>query len=257
MQLVDSHCHLYLEQFNEDRDEVIHRAMEAGVEAFFLPNIDSETIDSMNALAQKYPSNCFPMMGLHPTSVKENFKEELAIVKRELSTGKYCAVGEIGIDLYWDKAHQQEQVRAFEQQIAWAKEMKLPIVIHARDSFNEIFEVVDRMNDEHLTGVFHCFTGNLDQAKKIMGYGGFKMGIGGVLTFKNGGLDKFIAEIPIEYLILETDAPYLAPSPYRGKRNESAYLKEILTKLSGLYDLKEDEVASITSSNALELFNMK
>lgn len=257
MTLIDSHCHLYLPEFQDDLDQVIQRAEKIGVEKFFLPNIDSTTHQSMLSLAGKYPGKCFPMMGLHPTSVKENFKEELALVHRELKTNHYVAVGEIGIDLYWDKTFLKEQLEVFETQITWAKECALPIIIHCRDSFDEVFNVVDKLNDDKLSGIFHCFTGNREQAQKVMDYGGFKMGIGGVVTFKNGGIDKFLREIPIDYLVLETDAPYLAPVPYRGKRNESAYLAEIVKKLAEIYTLSEDEIAEKTSQNCLEIFKMK
>ncbi len=256
MRLIDSHCHLYLEEFENDIQEVIQRAMDQGVDKFFLPNIDSSTTDSMNGLASKYPDNCFPMMGLHPTSVKENFKAELEHVRAGLESGKYKGVGEIGIDLYWDKAFIKEQVEAFETQIEWAKEFSLPIIIHARDSFPEIFASVDKLNDDKLTGIFHCFSGTLEDAKHIMNYGGFKMGIGGVVTFKNGKIDQFLDQVPLENLVLETDSPYLAPVPYRGKRNESSYLKEIVKKLSSVYSVSEEIIAEQTTRNSLEIFQL-
>lgn len=256
MTIIDSHCHLYLPEFDEDLEAVMQRAADAGVEKFFLPNIDSTTIDAMNSLVRNFPDKCIPMMGLHPTSVKENFREELEIVETELSSGKYVAVGEIGIDLYWDKTFFPQQKEAFEFQIELAKKSNLPIVIHARDSFREIFEVIDRLNDESLSGIFHCFTGSLEDARRIMSYGGFMMGIGGVVTFKNGGLDKFLGEVPIENIVLETDSPYLAPVPNRGKRNESAYLKEVVRKLADIYNLDEDEIADMTTANSLKIFNM-
>jgi TatD DNase family protein len=257
MTLIDSHCHLYLPEFQADLDEVVGRAERLGVEKFFLPNIDSTTLQSMLSLSEKYPGKCFPMMGLHPTSVKENYKEELALVESELQKGSYVAVGEIGIDLYWDKTFLKEQIEAFETQIGWAKLHGLPIIIHCRESFDEVFSVVDRMNDDRLSGIFHCFTGTKEQAKKIVDYGGFKMGIGGVVTFKNGGIDKFLEEIPLENFVLETDAPYLSPVPYRGKRNESAYLVEIVKKLAEIYKLPESDVAEKTSENCLAIFKMK
>ena len=256
MVLIDSHCHLYLEEFSSDIDDVILRATKAGVEKFFLPNIDSSTITQMNELASRYPGKFLPMMGLHPTSVKENYLKELERVEEEFSKGTYVAVGEIGIDLYWDKTFLKEQIVAFEKQIEWAKRMKLPVVIHSRESFDEIFEVIDRQNDRDLTGIFHCFTGSLEQANKIMAYGGFKMGIGGVVTFKNGGLDKFLSQVPLEHIVLETDSPYLAPVPYRGKRNESTYLVEIVGKVAEIYDLTAEEVADRTTRNSLEIFKM-
>lgn len=194
------------------------------------------------------------MMGLHPCSVKENYKEELELVEIELATGKYIAVGEIGLDLYWDKTTLNNQVDAFRTQIRWAKELGLPIVIHARDAFQEIFEVIDQLNDEKLFGIFHCFTGGREEAEKIIAYGGFKMGIGGVVTFKNGGLDKALADVPIDHLVLETDAPYISPAPNRGKRNEPAYLTFVVEKLAEIYSLSTAEVENITSKNALEIF---
>jgi len=257
MQIIDSHCHLYLPEFQNDFDQVISRAKEVGVQKFFLPNIDSSTTQQMLKLVEDYPEVCFPMMGLHPTSVKEDFKEELEKVENELKKGKYVAVGEIGIDLYWDKTFLNEQIEALKTQIKWAKEYKLPVVIHARDSFQEIFEVIDQLNDGSLKGIFHCFTGSIDDAKKIMDYKGFKMGIGGVVTFKNGGIDKFLNEIPLSNFVLETDSPYLAPVPYRGKRNESAYLVEIISKMSDIYSVSKEEIAETTSRSSLEIFNVK
>jgi len=257
MNIIDSHCHLYLPEFQNDLDQVIIRAREVGVQKFFLPNIDSSTLKPLLKVVSDYPEECYAMMGLHPTSVKENYKEELEIVERELTKGKYVAIGEIGIDLYWDKTYLKEQVDVFERQIIWAKEHNLPVVIHARDSFQEIFEVLNRLNDDSLTGIFHCFTGSIEDAKKIMNYGGFKLGIGGVVTFKNGGIDKFLNEIPLNNLVLETDSPYLAPVPYRGKRNESAYLTEILLKIADIYNLDKDEIAETTSLSSLEIFNIK
>lgn len=237
--------------------EVIARAKEKGVEKFFLPNIDSTTIDSMWNLTIEYPGVCFPMIGLHPTSVKENYIDELKKVKEELDKKRYCAIGEIGIDLYWDKTFLNQQRDAFRSQINLAKEFDLPVVIHSRESFNEIFEIVDEENDENLKGIFHCFTGSKDDAIRIKNYGGFKLGIGGVVTFKNGGINKFLSEIPLEYLVLETDSPYLAPVPYRGKRNESAYLIEIAQKLAIIYNKEVNDIAEITSSNSLEIFGLK
>lgn len=254
MQFIDTHAHLYLDKFENDIDQVILNAIESGVTKMFLPNIDSSTIKSMNELAAKYPENCYPMIGLHPSDVKDNYKEELAIVEKEAKTGKYIAIGEIGIDLYWDKTFLPQQQEAFAFQIELAKKYKLPIAIHARDSFDEIFEVLDLHNDDQLEGVLHCFTGNLEQAKRIINYGGFKLGIGGVATFKNGGLDKVIPHVNIEHLILETDAPFLAPTPYRGKRNESQYIPIIADKIAQLKDMKIEKVAEETTKNALELF---
>ena len=208
----------------------------------------------MNHLAAKYPGNCFPMIGLHPSDVKENFEDELAIVKKEAETGNYIAIGEIGIDLYWDKTFLKQQQEAFAFQLELAKSHHLPVAIHARDSFDEIFEVLDQHNDDTLSGVLHCFTGTLEQAERVIDYGNFKLGIGGVVTFKNGGLDKVIPHIDLEHLILETDAPFLAPTPYRGKRNESQYIPIIADKIAQLKNIKIEEVAETTTQNALELF---
>ncbi|PCH97053.1 MAG: hydrolase TatD [Bacteroidetes bacterium] len=256
MLLTDSHTHLFLEEFDEDIDQVIDNAIQKGVERIFLPNIDSTTIEALNNLVQKYPAQCFPMMGLHPGSVKANYLEELDIIKAELKAGSYCAVGEIGIDLYWDKTFIKEQEDAFRQQILLAKELKLPIVIHARDSFQEIFNIIDHLNDEQLSGIFHCFTGTIDDSKRIIEYGGFKMGIGGVLTFKNAGVDKVVEQIALEHLLLETDSPYLAPAPYRGKRNESAYIIEVANKLAELHCCSIEEVAKVTTENSIEIFKV-
>ena len=254
MILTDTHTHLYANQFDEDRTEMIQKCIDDGISRLFLPNIDASSIGGMMELEKQFPSNCFPMMGLHPTSVKENYLEELAIVKKWLSKHKFCAIGEIGIDLYWDKTLLQLQQDAFKTQINWAKELGLPFVIHCRDAFDQIFEILDELNDDKMKGIFHCFTGNVDQANKIVNYGDFKIGIGGVVTFKNSGLDKTVEQIDIEHLVLETDSPYLAPAPYRGKRNESGYLLNIADKISDIYQISIEEVAEITTQNSKEIF---
>ncbi|MCG8573418.1 MAG: TatD family hydrolase [Flavobacteriales bacterium] len=256
MKFVDTHTHLFTPQFDEDRSEVVQRAINSGIETLLLPNIDVESIESMHQLCEDFPQNCFPMMGLHPCSVKENWEDDLAIIKEHLFTKKYVAVGEIGVDLYWDKSTLDIQQKAFAQQIEWAKELGLPIVIHVRDAFEETFEVVDQLNDEKLTGVFHCFTGTPEQAKRILDYGGFKLGLGGVLTFKNSGVDKSISDIDLEHLVLETDSPYLAPTPNRGKRNESSYLTYVASKLAEVKGIRIEEVAEVTTKNAKELFKL-
>jgi TatD DNase family protein len=256
MPFVDTHTHLFSPSFDEDRTEIVHRAIKAGVETFLLPNIDIESIEPMYQLCAQFPQNCFPMMGLHPGSVDENWEANLAIIRKHLFERKNCAVGEIGMDLYWDKTFVNEQAEAFRQQVSWAKELNLPIVIHAREAFDEIFAIVDELNDERLTGVFHCFTGTLEQAKKIQNYGGFKLGIGGVLTYKKAGLDELLKDIDMSELILETDSPYLPPTPHRGKRNESAYLLHIAEKLADVKGITLAEVAKITSKNAHELFKL-
>lgn len=255
MMITDTHTHLYAEQFDEDRDQMIHKALKLGVKRFFIPAIDGSYYERMYALEKAYPENIFLMAGLHPTHVKTDFKKELEIVKMQLNSHKFYAIGEIGMDLYWDKTFVKEQQEAFLLQISWAKERGLPIVIHCREAFDEIFEVLDEVNDDRLFGVFHCFTGNLQQANQIINYG-FKLGIGGVVTFKNGGLDKFLADIPLEHIVLETDAPYLAPTPFRGKRNESGYIINILDKLVAIYTLSPDEIARITTQNSQEIFGI-
>ncbi len=255
MIITDTHTHLYSEQFDEDRIKMIHRAIEAGVSRFFVPAIDSTYLNAMLDLEKSFPKNIFLMMGLHPTHVKENFEEELAIVKHWLDKRDFYAIGEIGIDLYWDKTLLKQQQIAFKTQIAWAKERNMPIVIHCRDAFDEIFEILEVLKDEQLFGIFHCFTGNLEQAKKAISYN-MKLGIGGVVTFKNGKIDQFLHEIPLEHLVLETDAPYLAPAPFRGKRNESSYITKVLDKLAEIYKISPQEIAEITTQNSKNVFGI-
>ena len=255
MIITDTHTHLYSEQFDEDRNEMVQRALNEGVSRFFIPAIDSTYLPAMLALENEFPKNMFLMMGLHPTYVKENVKEELAFVKEWLDKRPFYAVGEIGIDLYWDKTFLQQQQDAFKLQIEWAKEKNLPIIIHCRDAFNEIFEVLEEVKDEKLFGVLHCFTGTLEQAKKAISYN-MKLGIGGVVTFKNGKIDQFLNEIPLEHIVLETDAPYLAPTPLRGKRNESSYITKVLDKLVDIYDLTPQKVAKITTQNSKDVFGI-
>lgn len=251
--LIDTHTHLYLKQFKDDIDETLQRARQEGIQSFYLPNIDSTTIESMLDLEKRFPNECFPMMGLHPCSVKANYKEELTISKKWLEKRPFCAVGEIGIDLYWDKTFLEEQKKAFIEQAGWAKELNIPIIIHARESLDILIELVKQEKDDRLNGIFHCFTGNEEQAKKIMDLG-FYMGIGGVVTFKNGRLDKTVKNIPLEFLVLETDSPYLSPVPFRGKRNESAYIKHIATKLSMVKNVDLEEIAITTTANAKKIF---
>lgn len=255
MVLTDSHTHLYSEAFDDDRDKVIKNALKNGVERFFIPAIDSSYTDAMFALEKAYPNNMFLMMGLHPTHVKENYMEELRHVEVLLSKRKFYAVGEIGIDLYWDRTFLKEQQEAFRYQIRLAKKHGLPIVIHCRDAFDEIFEVLEGEKGKGLYGIFHCFTGTLEQAKKAISYN-MKLGIGGVVTFKNGKIDTFLKELDLKNIVLETDAPYLAPVPYRGKRNESAYLVHVVDKLSDIYDKDTEEIADITTENAKTVFGI-
>ncbi|MEN9915231.1 MAG: hypothetical protein RL528_1998 [Bacteroidota bacterium] len=256
--IIDTHAHLYAEEFSEDQTEVFTRAAAAGVHYFLLPNINSESIPLMEKLMKEH-KNTIPMMGLHPSYVKENWMEELKIIETHLfkNPSKYCAVGEIGMDLFWDKTFIEAQKIVFRTQISWAKKLKLPIVIHARDAFEEIFEILDEENDEFLKGVFHCFTGSKEQATKILDYGGFKLGIGGVITFKNSGLTEVLNSIELKHLVVETDAPYLSPAPFRGKRNESSYLSYIIEKISGIYKLSDAIIAEVTSQNAIELFQLE
>ncbi|WP_203229429.1 TatD family hydrolase [Aureibaculum marinum] len=255
MIVTDTHTHLYSEQFNEDRSEMMQRAFDAGVSRFFIPAIDSSYNNAMFALEKSYPDHVFLMMGLHPTSVKENYLEELNIVKQWLDKRDFYAVGEIGIDLYWDKSLLKQQQEAFKIQIAWAKEKELPIVIHCREAFDEVFEVLEEVNDDKLRGIFHCFTGNLEQAKQAISYN-MKLGIGGVVTFKNGKIDQFLNKIALEYIVLETDSPYLAPTPFRGKRNESSYIINVLEKLATIYNLSPVEIANITTENSKQVFGI-
>ena len=255
MKLIDNHTHLYVEAFDEDRDQVIEKAIAVGVERFYLPAIDSTYTARMLDLEKKYPDHIRLMMGLHPTHVKENYKEELLHVEQFLAKRNFAAVGEIGIDLYWDKSFLKQQQEAFDAQISWAKEKELPIVIHCRDAFDEVFEVLEGHKGEDLSGIFHCFTGTKEQAEKAIGLN-LKLGIGGVLTFKNGKIDQFLDQISIDHIVLETDAPYLAPAPFRGKRNQSEYLIYILRKLSEVHQRTEKELASLTSQNALAVFKL-
>jgi len=253
MQLIDTHTHLYSETFDEDRGAMIQRALSCGVTDFFIPAIDSTYTERMFALEKKYPNRMHLMTGVHPTHVKENYKEELNHVASLLKKRSFCALGEIGIDLYWDKTFLKEQQEAFDLQIQWAKERKLPFVIHCRDAFNEVFEVLDGHDSKDLRGIFHCFTGTLDQAKQALSYN-LKLGIGGVVTFKNGKIDQFLNQIPLSEIVLETDAPYLAPVPFRGKRNESSYIQEVASKVAEVYNLPFAEIAAVTSKNALAIF---
>lgn len=253
MQLIDTHAHLYSEEFNEDRAEMIQRALEAGVTRMYLPNIDSTSIEGMLELEAQYPGQCLAMMGLHPCYVKDNYQEELALVKSWLEKRSFPAIGEIGIDLYWDKTHVKEQEEAFLTQVEWAKQYDLPIVIHSRESMDMILELLQPVRHPRLRGIFHCFTGSVSQAEAAIELG-FLLGIGGVLTFKKSGLDAVLSEIALQHLVLETDAPYLAPTPFRGKRNESSYVLKVAEKLAEVKGVSVNEVAEITTQNALQLF---
>ncbi len=253
IQLIDTHCHLYLDAFKQDIQEVIERSVYEGVEQFILPAIDSSEVENLLNLEKAWPENCFAMMGLHPCSVKENHLEELQIVKDWLARRNFVAIGEIGLDYYWDKTFAKEQQAAFHEQIEWALKYDRPIVIHSRNSTEDCISIVKEHQDGNLSGIFHCFSGDTDAAEKIIDLG-FHMGIGGVLTYKNSGLAEVVKNIPLEYLVLETDAPYLAPVPFRGKRNESSYLLYIAAKLAELKNIPIEEVAAVTTANAKKIF---
>lgn len=253
--ITDTHTHLYSEQFDEDQKAMMLRAKNAGVSRFFIPAIDSTYTERMFQLEKDFPKDVFLMMGLHPTHVNENYLEELAHVKNWIDKRHFYAIGEIGIDLYWDKTFLTQQQEAFKTQIQWAKEKKWPIVIHCREAFDEIFEVLESEKSEDLFGIFHCFTGTKEQAEKAISYN-MKLGIGGVVTFKNGKIDQFLHEIDVKHIVLETDSPYLAPIPYRGKRNESAYITHVIDKLGSINGLSFDEIAAITTQNSKDIFGI-
>lgn len=257
MRLIDTHSHLFLEEFSEDLPQVIERARSAGVTHIFMPNIDSTTIDSMLSVCNTYNDYCFPMIGLHPTSVNADYEKELEIVARELrSFNKYIAIGEVGMDLYWDKTFLKEQQIVLDKQINWALEYDLPVVIHCRDAFGYIYNVLEPYKNTSLKGVFHSFTGTDDEAARILEFSGFLIGINGVVTFKKSRLPEVLTKIPLEKIVLETDSPYLIPVPNRGKRNESAYVKDTLMKVSDIYRMSPEAVGRVTSENALKVFGM-
>lgn len=252
--MIDTHSHIYSEEFDTDIADAIERSKNAGIKHIILPNIDSESLPRMLALEANYPDYCSAAIGLHPTSVKSDFQNELAIVKSELERRKYIAVGEIGIDLYWDKTFLNEQIICFQQQIEWAIEYKLPVIIHTRNSFRETMDALKPYKNEGMTGVFHSFAGSLTEAEEMLEVGGFYLGINGIITFKNSGLAETVSKIDIQNIILETDSPYLTPTPYRGKRNESAYLALICKKVAEIFGISQDEVSKITTQNSLKLF---
>ena len=260
MRLIDTHTHQYMSKFDLDRPESIERCLEAGVDTLLLPNIDVESIPRVLSMMEKWPGVCHGMMGLHPCHVDGDFENALSVIKNQLDNppeGKsFIAVGEIGMDLYWDKTYLEQQKLAFIEQCAWAKERNLPIVIHVRDSWEELFETMDKVNDDELRGVFHCFTGGHKEALRALEYGGFLLGIGGVSTYKNGGLDKLLPEVGLENLVLETDSPYLSPVPFRGKRNESSYVRHVADRVAEILNLTTEEVAQVTTENAVNLFKL-
>lgn len=253
MELIDSHAHIYLEEFDNDRPQVVENAQNAGIQRIYLPNIDSGSIDSMLNMCEDYPDFFRPMMGLHPTSVKADFYQELEKVGNWLDQRKFAAIGEIGIDLYWDKTWYQQQKEAFQIQLKWAMEKDMPIVIHSRDSFQEIFQAIDEVNDGSLHGIFHSFSGSLEEARHILDLG-FYIGINGIVTFKNSSLDEVVRHIDMERLVLETDSPFLAPVPRRGKRNESSYVRYVADKIAEVKQLPVEEVADVTTRNANRIF---
>ena len=255
MELIDTHTHLYVEAFDLDRAEMMERATAAGVTHFFVPAIDSTYTERMYALEKSYPEVVHLMAGVHPCHVKQDVEEELNKVAAQLKQRSFCAIGEIGIDLYWDQTYLKQQQEAFSKQIEWAKQYHLPIVIHCREAFDEIFEVLELERDNDLFGIFHCFTGNIVQAHKAISYN-MKLGIGGVVTFKNGKIDQFLNQIDLKHIVLETDAPYLSPVPYRGKRNESFYILQVLDKLATVYGESIETIAKITTQNSKEVFNV-
>lgn len=251
--MIDTHTHLYDEETTELQDEHIIRAIRAGVEKLYMPNCDSSTIDSMMALAIRFPENCFPMMGLHPCYVKENYRDELAIVEHQLSQNKFAGVGEVGLDFYWDRNFAPEQKIAFEQQIDWALQYKLPVIIHSRSSTKECIDIIRKKQNGNLTTIFHCFSGTVAEAQEVVALGGY-LGIGGVVTYKKTTLPEVLLAVSLDNIVLETDAPYLAPVPYRGKRNESSYLPIIAQKIAEVYEVDTEEVSERTSKNAQKIF---
>lgn len=256
MIITDTHTHLYSEEFDTDRTAMIIRALDAGIKRFFVPAIDSTYTNAMLNVRDKFPENVFLMMGLHPTHVKpHNYEDEISYVEHLLKKEKFYAVGEIGIDLYWDKTTLGIQKKAFKYQIRLAKEYNLPIVIHCRESFNDIFEVLEGEKDDRLYGVFHCFTGTIEQAQRAIDCN-MKLGIGGVVTFKNGKIDQFLNQVDLKHIVIETDSPYLAPVPYRGKRNEPIYILQVLDKLASIYNQTVEEIAKITTANSKEIFKI-
>lgn len=253
--LIDTHTHIYSQEFDTDIDEVIERSLQNDIHKLFMPNIDSSSIKPMLDLSNRYKQICYPMMGIHPTSVNTDFQEELEVIEYWLDKHKFIAIGEIGIDMYWDQTFREEQEYVFRQQLKYAQQLNLPVVIHTRDSFDIAFENILKENNGNLKGVFHCFTGTVKQANKVLDMG-FKIGVGGVITFKNSGIAELVSQLKPHDIVLETDAPYLAPVPFRGKRNESSYLKHIAQKVAEVFELPLEQIEDITSQTALELFNL-
>jgi TatD DNase family protein len=253
---VDTHCHAYTPEFDEDREAVIERAMAKGIAKIMLPNIDMESIPGMMRLSEQYPETCYPMMGLHPCSVKKGFEAILDNMEGKIEGGDFVGIGETGIDLFWDKSFKNEQIASFERHIEWARQFDLPIIIHSRESLDLTIEIITRHHDDRLKGIFHCFSGTPAQVDRIRAVG-FKVGIGGVVTFKKAGLAELIPQIPLEMIVLETDSPYLAPAPNRGKRNEPAYIELVARKVSEVLDMSMKELSVITTRNAGEVYGKK
>ncbi len=256
MNFTDTHTHLYSTEFGEEKQNLIQKAIEDGVSRFFMPNVDSKSVEGMFEIEKQFPNNCFSMMGLHPCSVNEHVETELQIVEDWLSKRKFVAIGEIGIDLYWDKTFFVQQQMAFRKQIELAKKYNLPYVIHSRNSFDEVMEIVNEFKADNIKAIFHCFSGSVEQAEQVIQSGNFKLGIGGVVTFKNSGLDKVVEAVDLKHIVLETDAPYLAPAPYRGKRNEPEYLLLVAKKIAEIKNISIEEVAEITTKNSVEVFGI-
>ena len=256
MNFIDTHSHLFLEEFAEDLPLVMQRAKSAGVSRIYMPNIDCSTIKPLLDTVAQYPDYCFPMIGLHPTSVNADFREELKVMKEMLDQSHpFVAIGEVGMDLYWDRTFINEQFEAFETQIQWSAEYQLPLVIHSRDSFEEVYQVIKRNEHKNLKGIFHSFTGTVEEAERLLQFDGFYLGINGVVTFKKSTLPEVLKSVPLERIVLETDSPYLTPAPNRGKRNESANVKDTLLKLAAIYQCSPENVAEITTMNALKIFS--
>lgn len=257
MHFTDTHAHIYLPEFKPDREEMLARAHQEGVTRIYLPNVDHRTIDEMLELEANHPDRCFALMGLHPSSVKKDFERELYLVENWLSKRPFAGVGECGIDLYWDKTFAAEQKEALRIQIELAKKYRLPIILHTREAFSETYELIASANSDSLTGIFHCFSGTVAEAEQVIELGGFYLGIGGVVTFKNGGLTPVLEQVELKHLVLETDSPYLPPVPYRGKRNEPAYMRKVAEKIAEVKQISLAEVAAVTTANAAALFEKK
>ena len=255
MEYIDTHCHLFLSEFEQDRDEAIQRALKSGVSKFLLPNVDSSTMEDLLSLTRQYSRYCYPMAGLHPSSVEEDFEDELSFLKDQFKVNRFYGVGEIGLDVYCDKTFMEEQITAFKEQLGWAIDMDLPAIIHIRNSFDEVFKAIEDVHQSGLRGIFHCFTGTVHQANRAIELG-FSLGIGGILTFKNAGLDRTLQDIDLKHLVLETDSPYLSPVPKRGKRNEPAFLPYIAKKLAEIKNLDVHQIAEETSKNAVKIFGI-